>query len=201
MCTAPFSTSGARLLGPLVCTRCSFILRLGAGRDCVCQFMNVLWQNRWRWKRNFPTGLKVCCDMLFTAELFWFSEASVNLTPCPPDTTFPTQFGCTASSYRECPVPTSRSANILPLMCTFTNHTIMTQHFHAVLRTARGKAVTFDPPRVADDVWLSIRHRKKRGFRSRVRERARNRRHNPSLPTVITGNVQSNHCHHRECAV
>ena len=145
MCTAPFSTSGARLLDPLVCTRCSFISSLRAGRWArlrVPVYERALIESV-EVKEKFPDrfegmlwhGVHGCC--------FDFRK---RLTSCPSDTTFPTQFGCTASSYRECPVPTSRSANILPLMCTFTNHTIMTQRFHAVLRTARAKAVTFDPP-------------------------------------------------------
>ena len=51
--------------------------------------------------------------------------------------------------------------------------------------------MTFDPPLIADDVWMNIRCRTKRGRRSGVNERARRRRFKPALPIIIMGNVQS----------
>ena len=57
----------------------------------------------------------------------------------------------------------------------------MIQYSRAFLQAARVKAVTFDPPLIADDVWMNIHRQTKRGRRSGVNERA----------SIIMGNVQS----------
>ena len=75
--------------------------------------------------------------------------------------------------------------------CRFANHTAMIQYSPAFLQAARVKAVTFDPPLIADDIWMNICHRTKRGCCSGVNERARRRRFKPALPSIIMGNVQS----------
>ena len=67
----------------------------------------------------------------------------------------------------------------------------MIQYSRAFLQAARVKAVTFDPPLIADDVWMNVRRRTNRGRRSGVNERARRRRFKPALPSIIMRNVQS----------
>lgn len=80
---------------------------------------------------------------------------------------------------------------LLNIQCRFASHTVMIQYSRAFLQAARVKAVTFDPPLIADDVWMNIRRRTKWDRRSGVNERARRRRFKPALPSIIMGNVQS----------